>query len=1273
MSAYRNRAGLSSVRWQPRSAVLCSGHHGSGSGKSRRSRGRRRPRRALTLALALMMRDDETKTVVLPSTGGVVTSRRPALASALEPGAVVGDRYRIERLLGVGGMGRVWLAEDLEQRRQVAFKEMLSSDGRTPAQLEASGLLFRREYFAMKKLQHPWTVKVYDCGIMETGSRYITMEVVSGEDLSAVIKRRSLGGRDTYRILIQTAQILAFVHARLFVHCDVKADNVRVTDAGHVKLMDFGIMHPLGMPASGKIHGTPAYMAPEWQRGGIIDGRTDLYSLGVLGFFMLTNRVPFTKAAVTGLEVAPSSKPAPRLSTLVDVDPALEQIIARLLQLDPRDRYPTAQHLVAALCAASGEPLAEEPLAARASFLHIPVVVGRERETATLAATLAATRIGRARALLLGAPAGVGKSRLLQEFELDAKCADIPFALGQCRAEGLAVLAPIQQALRALAASTPPAILDPLRPVLGRLLPTLAAGVGPVFRDPGEEKIAVFDALSRWLRRLSEERVFVLCFEDLHWADGATLETMNVIIRALHGTAGLVVGAFRSDEINRLSLAFQTLDEGIADYLELLPLSEAGLTALVELALPDFEVAPAFVKNLHAATGGNAFFATECLRALIEEGALKRIGGQWSASADLADRPLPRSIHEAVLARLSTLPEEHAAIFRRLAPAGRVLDLPLVQAIAGVGEQDLFQLLDEGIERQFLQYAEGRYFFTHDTVRETIYESTPEAVRTGYHGRIAEYLQGTTDSGPEAARAIGYHFARSREPERAIEPLLRAGHHALANKALLEAFQLLKEAAGLLEAHPAAQGPGDVPRGELLIATWGKLVEVAYHSDTPACIHYADKLFRHWEATVDLGAGGAAFRARLAAAGEAPAEERARLLTELFREVPQGEARSPGDVFLKRSEYRILQSIALAIMGRTAEFKAALEQTAEEHPPASPYRAATMVATGGLTAHTGRFRGVVEELREHVRLLRGFRSEVEGCPRRLGWALGMGAYFMNMNLALMGRPLDERATDDGFAVAEQLGFTDLRLYHLFSKIVRASFIGDGAAFMPPFAEMTELMRKLGNPRLPERNLAIYTPPYYLERGEIELAAAVIARGERLTELLPGDRWLKMYVVVYRACLSVLTGDPGAAEAITRALSASRAGDFRMETLVLVYQSRFELARGDHEAARSAAEMALGRATDPVRENPFDEILARRALADVESGPASLAQLELARAQAEQTGNVLQEGIILATIAEKMWDTDGPRAALSLEAAEARFIAARAGEWLKRARSSSNRV
>ena len=1225
---------------------------------------------------------DNIQTVVLRNQGSGGASRPAPRGSSLAPGAEVGGRYRIDRLLGAGGMARVWLADDLERRIRVAFKELLvPAQGSAAAAREESTLLFRREYFAMKKLQHPGTVKVYDCGLLETGNRYLTMEVVGGSDLSDLVKQQPLAGGDIHRILTRLAQILGFVHSRLFVHCDVKPENVRITDAGDVKLMDFGIMHPIGTRATGNVWGTPMYMAPECRERGIIDGRSDLYALGVLGYLLLTRRAPVHDDEATrparGTQVM---TPALALAARPEVDPALAAIILRLLERAPRDRFANTAELVTALHAASGEAAStastasEEPLSARASYLHVPVVVGRERETAELSARLAAARRHGARALLIGAPAGVGKSRLLQELELEARNVDLPFALGQCRAEGLSARAPIEQALRALIPSTPPAILDPLRPVLSRLLPSLAGGAARGFRDASEEKIAVFDALSRWLRALSEATPFVLCLEDLHWADSATLETMNVIIRALHDTGGLVVATFRSDELSRLGLGFQAVDEGLADHVELAPLTEHGLATLVELALQGFPPGGPLARRLFEATRGNVFFATECLRALIEEGALTRRLGTWTASPGLADRRLPRSIKEVVLARLSTLTEPQVAFFRRLAPAGRVLDVPLIQAIADTPPEDLFQILDEGIERQFLQYVEGRYFFTHATVHEAIYESTPEPMRRRFHGRIAEHLVHASGQSPEAARAIGYHFARSDEPTRAIDPLLRAGARALDNKALLEAFGLLEEAAGLLEANP-----GVPDRDDRLIAAWGTLIEVGYHSSTPACIRYAQKLFAHWDATVDLAGGRADVQRALSAATAAAPAERTRLLTELFRELPIHGANQPAAIFLKRAEYRILESIALAITGRTAELAAGLERTAEDHPAESPYRAAAHVAMGGLTSHTGRFRGAVDDMRVHIGVLRAFRDVVTACPRRLEWALGMGAYFMNMNLALMGLPLDDRATEHGFEVAERLGFTDLRVYHVFSRIVRASFIGDGPTFTAAFAEMNDLMRKLGNPRLPERNLAIYTPPYYLERGELELARAVVERGERLVTLLPGDRWLKLYVEVYRGCLLVAadaavpdaerTDEAAAAAtdvALARALASSRAADFRMESLVLVYQARFALARHDVAAARAAAEAALARATDPMRANPFDEILARRALADVRPGAGGDAELARALALAAHTHNVLQEGIVHYTLGDRAWDTDRPQAIARLDAAEACFTAARADRWLARA-------
>ncbi|WP_240360359.1 protein kinase domain-containing protein [Pyxidicoccus caerfyrddinensis] len=1176
---------------------------------------------------------------------------------------VVTGRYQVEGLLGEGGMGRIWLASDLHEKRRVALKEMQVPAGLTAAKTEELVLMFRHEFFAMKKLQHPGTLKVFDWGMTEAGNRFITMEVVDGTDLSSLVGDAPLDTRTLYRVLIQMAQVLAFLHSRLYVHCDIKASNVRITRSGAVKLMDFGVMHQLGTPSPGRLKGTLEYLAPEWQRGASIDGRADLYSLGVMAYYLVTRRLPFKRNTPAALLADHLTRPPPRPSTICPVEPQLEELILLLLAKDPRERFQDAGELLEALCHASGEPLPEEPLSARASYLHVPEVVGRGAELEALMNGLAEADWGQSRAVLIGAPAGVGKTRLLQEFELQAKLAELPFGRGQCRAEGQAPLVPISQALRSLVPHTPVEMMERLTPKLGRLLPGLGGTEGvPAPQAVGEEKLAFFGALAEWVQALGRQMTLVLCFEDLHWADSATLEVLNVLIRTLHGTRGMVVGTFRSGELSRLSLAFQTVDEKLTTRMDLEPLAAEHVRTLVELVLPGLSVPEDFVARLHATTGGNAFFATECLRALVEADALKRVGGRWSAAEGLDTRPLPASIQDAVLARLATAPPEQVALLRRLAPAGRSLDLPMVRALADLPEVELFAVLDGIVERQFLQEVEGRYVFTHDTVHQAVYDSTPESERRVAHGQVALALQTLHSQRPDLSRTVGWHYLRSSEPELAIGPLLDAGRAAIEAQALLEATLLLKEAAALLESAPDFPG-----RDRLLLRIWVTMVEVGYASDPPTSLAFAEKLFAHWSATVDVEEGRRQALEALEAACAAPEAERPARLRELFREREADAYASPADVFWKQAELQILQAMALAIVGRTADLSALLARVQAEQPEVSPYRAGVLLSPAVLCAYTGRFAGVLETQYEQLARLRGLREAMGRLPRRLAWALGMGGYMMNMNLALRGEPLDAQATRDGYAVAEAHGFTDVRAFHLFSVVTRAAFTGDAAAFVPAFTEKTDLVRRLGNPRLMERNLAIFTPPYYLERGEHEHVAAVVARAETLAGVLPGDRWLQCHAQVYQACRDVLFEDAAAArKSLPKALEAAREGGLRVETLLRVYQSRFEREQGNFLAASEAAEAALTRALDPVLANPWDEIVARRAVAALLPGDEGTVHLRRALALAELTGNVLQMGLVHLALAER--EPVSEASVAELETAEALFTEARASSLLSLASS-----
>src|SRR5207253_771988 len=126
------------------------------------------------------------------------------------------------------------------------------------------------------------------------------------------------------------------------------------------------------------------------------------------------------------------------------------------------------------------------------------------------------------------------------------------------------------------------------RPLLAKLLPSLGTERSPQFKNPAEERAATMRALSSWLRGLATARPLVIVLEDLHWADNATLEHLNVVIRALRGTKGLVLGSYRSNEMDRLSVAFQTVDEGESEKRELAPLTQEQVGTLIALALRGF-------------------------------------------------------------------------------------------------------------------------------------------------------------------------------------------------------------------------------------------------------------------------------------------------------------------------------------------------------------------------------------------------------------------------------------------------------------------------------------------------------------------------------------------------------------------------------------------------------------------------------------------------------------------------------------------------------------
>jgi serine/threonine-protein kinase len=282
--------------------------------------------------------------------------------------SVFDGRYRIIRKLGAGGMANVYLAEDQELGRQVAIKIL---DGRHAAD-NSFIERFRREAKNAAGLSHPNIVSIYDRGEAE-GTYYIAMEYLSGRSLKELIVSR---GPTPIKIAVDyTRQILAalgFAHRNGIVR-DIKPHNVVVDPDGRLKVTDFGIARSGAsqMTEVGSIIGTAQYLSPEQARGAPVDQRSDVYSVGIVLYEMLTGRVPFT--GDTPLEIAMkhlSEVPEPPSEKRPDVPEDLDNIVLRALAKDPEDRYQTAEDMAADLARVQrGLPVSSETADAATAVL----------------------------------------------------------------------------------------------------------------------------------------------------------------------------------------------------------------------------------------------------------------------------------------------------------------------------------------------------------------------------------------------------------------------------------------------------------------------------------------------------------------------------------------------------------------------------------------------------------------------------------------------------------------------------------------------------------------------------------------------------------------------------------------------------------------------------------------------------------------------------------------------------------------------------------------
>lgn len=278
-------------------------------------------------------------------------------------GKIVRARYRVLKKLGEGGMGSVYLAEQIAINRNVALKILHPDYARDPEFVRR----FRQEAKLAASLSHHNIVTIFDFDQADDGSLYIVMEYVAGNRLNTVIKSGLLDIRTVVRLGIQIGEGLRAAHTAGVIHRDIKPENIMVLSGDEIKLMDFGIARLSNVEGvtrltrSGVIMGTPTYMAPEQIEGGEVGVATDIYAFGVLLYEMLSGQVPFTAPTPGAVLIKHLTETAPPLRKLrSDIPASLEKVVKQALEKQPSRRQRSMEEVVEALAKAQGATAADK-------------------------------------------------------------------------------------------------------------------------------------------------------------------------------------------------------------------------------------------------------------------------------------------------------------------------------------------------------------------------------------------------------------------------------------------------------------------------------------------------------------------------------------------------------------------------------------------------------------------------------------------------------------------------------------------------------------------------------------------------------------------------------------------------------------------------------------------------------------------------------------------------------------------------------------------------
>jgi hypothetical protein len=724
----------------------------------------------------------------------------------LDPGALVGGRFRVVKPLGQGGAAVVYEARDERSGRRLALKRLQS--GKPSSDIAGQSALFEREYHTLRQLAHPRIVAVFDYGV-EDAVPYYTMELLDGLDLHTL-------GRQPWRracaLLCDVASSLAVVHSRRLVHRDLSARNVRCTSDGRAKLIDFGALCPMG--SAKHVVGTPPYAAPEAVERQGLDGRADLYGLGALAYWLLTGYHAYHARSFQQLRSMWRSPPLAPSQYQADVPPALDELVLQLLQLERAGRPTAAAEVMERLSGIAGLPLAELPEVQR-SYLVMPSLVGRDRQLDLVRERLQRSfDSARGSAVCIEGEPGVGRSRLLQACILEAQLLGMLVVRGDASDSGRGGYGLIQALCAQLWEDAPDLCAQAAlgrEAVLRDFLPALtspdavASASHPAFdaNRPAPRK-QLQPALRGFLLAVARHKPLAIGVDDMERIDEPSAALLGLIAHAAPQAALVLVATHRLSAEPPPALV---LIRRIGLVIELPAIQAEHTEALLRSVFGDVEYATALASRIHGLARGNPRWTMMLAEHLVERGLARYEAGSWALSPDVYAHDLPETLSDALSARAALLEPDA----RELAQALALTDPSriAVEGYALLPERTdparTYRALDQLISSGVLIAEDQRFRFSQPELAQVLSAGVIGEHARGVHARIAAALAGCDDR-----LLLAHHMllgGLEREAVELLPPRFSASESSfeMCSKRALDILQRALAAARALGAPPELQ------------------------------------------------------------------------------------------------------------------------------------------------------------------------------------------------------------------------------------------------------------------------------------------------------------------------------------------------------------------------------------------------------------------------------------------------------------------------------------